>query len=228
MIRRDYILRMIEEFMQLLARISSLKTGQQWNEAFASLDQGLERLLGCSATGLARLTDTELLARLIKGEPTQAVRDKALIVSTLLKEAGDIAIQQNRLDDGHLFYLKGLLLLLDPVAWDDSLERPDYVPRVASFLGALQDRPLPRETLVRLMRHFERTGELAKAEDCLFALLDAGTSGPELVKFGEAFYERLKNHTDAQLLEGNLPRAELESGLDEFRQKTALLAIGSP
>ena len=33
MIRRDYILWMIEEFIQELARINSLKEGRHWSEA---------------------------------------------------------------------------------------------------------------------------------------------------------------------------------------------------
>ena len=45
---------------------------------------------------MAQLSETDLLAKLIQGEPTQVVRDKTLILSALLKEAGDLAAEQDR------------------------------------------------------------------------------------------------------------------------------------
>ena len=66
MIRRDYILRMIQEFVQVLSRLKSLKRGQLWREAGGVLDQEFQRLTGAGAAAVAQLTDTELLARLSK------------------------------------------------------------------------------------------------------------------------------------------------------------------
>ena len=45
MIRRDYILRMIEEFVRVLARITSLKKERRWEEAQATVDEELKRLV---------------------------------------------------------------------------------------------------------------------------------------------------------------------------------------
>jgi len=41
MIRRDYILRMIEEFIQALSRIRALKKDQLWSEA------AVEKAISC-------------------------------------------------------------------------------------------------------------------------------------------------------------------------------------
>jgi hypothetical protein len=70
------------------------------------------------------------------------------------------------------------------------------------------------------MQHYERIGEFAKAEDCLFGLVESSPRTPGLSELGLAFYSRLRNQTDASLIAGNLPRQELESGLAEFRKKT--------
>src|ERR1035438_4165378 len=99
MIRRDYILRMIEEFIQALARINALKQGQHWREAAGVVDEEFQRLIGMGSQAVARLTETELLARLIRGEPTQAVREKTLVLTALLKEAGDVAATQERAEE---------------------------------------------------------------------------------------------------------------------------------
>ena len=49
MIRRDYILRMIEEFAQALARIHSLKVSRRWGEAVADMDAEFKKLIGDGA-----------------------------------------------------------------------------------------------------------------------------------------------------------------------------------
>jgi hypothetical protein len=76
---------------------------------------------------------------------------------------------------------------------------------------------LPLETQARLMQHYEVTGQFAKAEDCLFAMLEAEPGNAALVQFGIAFCERLRGQSDASLASGNLPRPELEASLAELR-----------
>ena len=217
MIRRDYILRMLEEFFQFLARLQSLKRGQLWNEAAGALDEEFQRLVHAGPETVAGLSETELLARLIQGEPTQVVRDKALVLTALLKEAGEVEAGRNRLEPSRACYLKGLQLLLGTLATGEVDEFPDFVPRVEYFVTALAAAPLPLETQARLMQHYERAGEFGKAEDMLFSMLESGEQEPALIDFGVAFYERLRGWSDASLEAGNLPRAELEAGLAELR-----------
>src|SRR5215468_6688993 len=112
MIRRDYLLRMIEEFVQLLARLKSLKQEQRWEEAGLTLDEQFNRLVGADAHAVVQLSETELLAKLIRGEPTVAVKDRALILASLLKEAGDVATGQEKFEESRTYYLKGLHLSL--------------------------------------------------------------------------------------------------------------------
>jgi len=219
MIRRDYILRMIEEFVRLLSRINSLKRAQRWQEASVVADEQLRQLVGTDAVGAANLSDTELLARLIRGEPTQAVPEKILILTALFKEAGDLASSQGSMEPGRALYIRSLNLLLDTIARDEPLEYPEFVPRVDGLVTALQDSPLPLDTQARLMQHYERLGEFARAEDCLFAMLEFEPENRNLLEFGIGFYDRLRCRNDATLLAGNLPRVEVEAGLSELRHK---------
>jgi len=173
MMRRDYLLQMIQEFAQALARISSLKKGQRWNEAGEALDAEFQRLVGAGPQAVARFSDMELLARLVEGESTQVVRDKTLILATLLTEAGDVAVAQDRMEESRECYLKALHLLLDILARGEVSEYPEFVPKVEMLKEALKEAPLPAGTHARLMQHYERAGEFARAEDALFALLEA-------------------------------------------------------
>jgi hypothetical protein len=222
-IRRDYILRMIEEFIQALARINTLKKDQRGQQAAGAVDDEFQRLIGTGAQAVARLTETELLARLIRGEPTQAVRDKTLMLTALLKEAGDVAATQGRAEESRSCYLKGLHLLLETLAQEEVSTFPAFVPRVELFSAALRGSPLPLETQALLMRHYESSGEFAKAEDALFAMLEAEPGNAGLIEFGVSFYERLQRQSDAALAAGNLPSPELETGLADLRgRKNAL------
>jgi hypothetical protein len=224
MIRRDYILRMIEEFFQVLSRIKSLKRAQQWEAAAGELEQEFLRLVGSGPEVVARLSETELLAALIRGEPTAAVHEKTLMLTALLKEAGDLAAGQGRAEESRSCYLKGLHLLLEEMARGEATDWPEFVPEVEAFALALRGSPLPLPTQAMLMHHYEATGQFAKAEDALFALLDTEPANAKLLDFGLAFYGRLEHQTDAQLIAGALPRPELEAGLAELRHRKAALS----
>jgi hypothetical protein len=217
MIRRDYILRMLAEFFEVLSRIRSLRKGQKWHEAALLTDQELERLLHGDAKSIVSLSETELLARLIAGETTLAVREKTLVLVTLLKEAGDVAAAQSAPDEGRSYYLKGLHLLLWVLAREEASDFPEFVPQVEVFLGSLGVFPLPISTQAMLMQHYERVGEFGKAEDILFSMIEAQPGSPDLLDFAVRFYERLQIQSNDALAAGNLPRAELEAGLAQVR-----------
>jgi len=217
MIRRDYILRQIEQFVAMLAKIAGLAKNEQWQEASAVTAGEFQRLTGMDAREVVRLSETELLARLIQSEPTHVVESKAFMLATLLKTNGDLIAGQGRLEESRQYYLKGLHLLLDTFGRNEITERPDFVPAVEAFLAGLRDAPLPVKTNARLIRHYEQTREFAKAEDALFATLDVVPPSPELLELGASFYQRLLELSDDALTAGNLPRAEAEAGLAEFR-----------
>jgi hypothetical protein len=221
MIRRDYILRLIEEFAQTLSRIRALKKDRQLGEAGGLTEEEFKRITGLDSESLLKLSETELLARLIQSEPLHAVREKMFFLTTLLKETGDIAMAEGRAEQGRACYLKGLHLLLDSLAGGDSFEQPEFVPKVELFVAALADGELSVQTNALLMEHYERTGQFAKAEDALFAILDADPGNVVALDFGISFYERVLRQGDVRLTEGNLPRTEVEAGLEELRERKA-------
>jgi tetratricopeptide (TPR) repeat protein len=225
MIRRDYILQMIEECIQALTQIRALRHGRRWEEARQAVDAQCEKLAAAGARNLAQLSETELLARLALDQPTQAVRARLFLVITLLQEAGDIAAAEGRMEEAREIYLKALHLLLDVSAQDDPGGHPAFVPRVEGLVHCLAHAPVPIRTQVLLMRYYESTGQLAKAEDTLFSVLDATTNDPASVEFGAAFYRRILRQNDATLMAGNLPRAEAEEGLQELQRREVKAAI---
>jgi hypothetical protein len=221
MIRRDYIIRMIEEFTQVLARIRKLKQDQQTQEARVETEEEFKRATGLDSETVLRLSETELLARLIQSDSGQSVREKMLFLTTLLKETGDISVSEERDEQGRACYLKGLNLLLNSLARNEIYEVPEFVPKVEEFVAALADSELPVTTSALLMENYERTGQFARAEDALYAILEAEPGNQPAVEFGISFYERLQRQSDVRLEEGNLPRSEVEAGLKELSGRKA-------
>jgi tetratricopeptide (TPR) repeat protein len=219
MIRRDFILRMIEEFAQALARVNSFKKDGRWSEASEILDTEFKRLVGEGAQAVARFSETELLARLLHNGPTHVLRDKALILTALLNEAGNVAAAQGRVEESRVCYLKALHLLLEVLARGEVFECPEFVPKIGMLENALKGAQLSVPTHALLMQHHERTGEFAKAEDALFAMLEAEPDSERIVEFGVAFYQRMRSQSDAALAAADLPRAEVEEGLKELASR---------
>jgi tetratricopeptide (TPR) repeat protein len=211
MIRRDYVLRMIEEFIRALTSIRALKREQRWEEARQELEAAIKNLVG--APDATQLSESELRTRLLQAGPSQGFRDRVLLATTLLREAGDIAVANGHPEEGQTQYLKALHLLLDAPDENESRELPEFVPKVDQLVAALDGVALPLGTHALLMRHYEATGQFAKAEDALGRMLDAEPGNVRLIEFGNAFYRRLLAQSDAALTAGNLPRGEVEEGM---------------
>jgi hypothetical protein len=151
--------------------------------------------------------------------PSHGFRDRTLLGATLLREAGDIAIATGRHDEGRAQYLKALHLLLEMRDESEASELPEFVPKVEMLVAALDAAPLPLSTHALLMRHYEATGQFAKAEDALYAMLEVEPGNARLIEFGNAFYRRLLGQSDTALAAGNLPRNEVEEGLQRLMRE---------
>jgi hypothetical protein len=217
MIRRDYILRAIEECIEALSQIRALRQNRRLEEAQQTVDAQCEKLAAAGARNLAHLSEIELLARLAEDQPTQIVRQRLFLMISLLQEAAEIATAEDRIGDAREIFLKALDLLLGVLAQSDGGEYPVFAPRVEGLVQSLADAPLPVRTNAMLMQHYESTGQLARAEDALYSILDATANDRASLEFGVAFYERILRQNDTALLAGNLPRNEAQDGLRELK-----------
>lgn len=217
MMRRDYILNAAEEFGSVLAGILGLNKEARWENASTLTSEEFQKLVGVDAAQALQLSDAELFARLIEGEPTHLAETKIFMVAALFQAIGEARAGQNQVEEGRKYHLRALELLLDAMGRTAIGDRPDFAPKIETLFAGLGDSPLPTKTHALLMRYYEQLGEFARAEDELFAIAEIESPGPELLEFGAAFYQRILSQSDAALLAGNLSRAEAQSGLAEFR-----------
>src|SRR4051812_13651901 len=151
MIRRDYILRMIEEFVRALAKINEQKRQGNWREAEESLEDQARRLTDTDLATITTLTDTELLARLLQTGDFQAQTEKTFMLARVLIEAAEMAEAKSRESISRALRLKALHLLLHASLRGEVFEWPEFVPNIDLLLQRFSRAELPIHTQALLM-----------------------------------------------------------------------------
>ena len=211
---------MIEQFAQALARLKHLKRHREFPEAAKALEDASQTFFELDAASVFALSEDQLMARLISGESTHLIREKALMLVTLLHEAAELHRAQDQIEQGRACLLKALNLLLEVMLRDNpGTGLPDFVPSIQGLAQQLEGSALPVRTNAALMQHFEQTGSFAKAEDQLFELIASESNNSAVLDLGIGFYERLLRESDPALQRGNLPRTEVEAGLAELQER---------
>lgn len=223
MVRRDYILRMIEQIgvaWTALVKIAGLRANGQYEQVELLLDQVLRQHLGFGGDTPGRLSADELIALVRLGQTASVdeavITERLLLLGAILRERAELSVAQGNPDEAADFAAKALrvdLMVLVEEEHDDERARAALDP----LLGLLADYEIPGSLKEQLWLFHERQGEFADAEDWLFALLE---SQPTMLPEGIAFYERLAALPDEALRRGDLPRDEVVAALAELRARS--------
>lgn len=219
-VRRDYILRMIEQFGQFWAAVVQLAKEGRHQDALALIDQTRQQTLGLSATTIDSLSADELVGLVGLGYSprlgTGWMTDRLTMLGLLLRAEANTHAALHDHERSNDRALKALQVCLAALA-----DAPDASPQAAETIDLLAARfagqAIPPDTADQLWQHFERRGAFARAEDWLFRLLDGDRAPDDLVARGLAFYARLQEKSAAELLQGDLPPDEVAAGLAELR-----------
>ncbi|AWB47043.1 hypothetical protein DCC85_18555 [Paenibacillus sp. CAA11] len=214
MLRRDYLVRMIEEMTDMIATVFNLKQQKKYTEALWELDEQYKKQFRLNGTLVNSLSLKDLIEVFRMGDKIEA--DKLQSLARLMKEEGGIYLEQNKEDEAVIRYMKALHLFMYASFHGADRELWNIDREVQELRTAVKGYQLPVETEQLLMSYEEREGRFDSAEDSLYRLLKSGTTG---IGEGTAFYERLLNLEDEKLEQGNLPREEVEEGLAELRRR---------
>ncbi len=214
----DYILRLFQQFGRLWARVVFLANGSEYAQAQTEIEQATGDLFGLSPDSLLQIADADIVTKLQFDDRVNWA-PKCALLAALFNESAALYEAEGRLKDSYSRYLKALGLLLHVLTSGVEVDVPDNTPTVSELSIILKDVILPDETRTLLMGYYEQIGQFAKAEDVLFAWLDDDPSNLTVLELGMVFYERLGIMDDADLSMGNLPRAEVEAGLNELMSR---------
>ncbi len=212
MIRRDYIMRLVAEMVQVLARVVSLRQRQEYELALREIDAALGRIRDSQSASARECALEDWIALCRKHG--QAASGLEVAVADLLKEQGEVFALQDKGLQSHQARALSLGLFLEALLGEETFVSAELLGKVDQLLEETRDASLPAPVLGRLFKYFEARGRYAKAEDTLFAWLEV-EERPALEE-GLAFYQRLLARDDAELEWGDLPRAEVEEGSRAF------------
>ncbi len=215
MLRNDYLMRLIEQYIRAIALIKSLKMAKNHKKALTVVQDTVMQIFGVDAKFIDTIPEEDLLLLLeIDGKIDP---DRAVMLAGLQRITAEIYEEQDELDAAYFAYLKSLTLYLEVFIQEGDTLFPGYISEIEPLISKLEDYDLPWPVKKRLWRYYEKTGKYSKAEDMLYELMEDKEPETEILHQGIDFYERLLFKDDLSLNRGNLPREEVEEGLAKLR-----------
>ncbi|MGN7360570.1 DUF6483 family protein [Paenibacillus sp. SAF-054] len=214
MFRKDYLLQMVEDMVEMVGKVFGLKQQKKYAEALWEVDDLLSKNFRLNSKLLNSLSTEDMIEMFRLGGAIEA--DKLQGIARLLQEEGDIYLDMEQKDEGLTRLMKSLHLYLiaDLHGADHTmLKLPE---RVEELKAQTRGYRLPAKTDKLLLGYEEEQGRYDEAENALYRLLDQHEITEEE---GLSFYQRLMERSDAELAAGGLPRAEVEEGADGLRRK---------
>lgn len=219
MFNNDYIMRMIEQLVAGIALIMKLKQENKLEESAAALTGTLRKFFGLNDQSVEKLPYEDLIAISSLGGVQDA--EKCCLLAQLIKEKADLESMQSHSDDAAGLYVKALNIYISALLTDSDQNTATNRAGIDEIAGVVSRYVLPHATRKLLFGYYELAGRYAKAEDILFEMLKSGEEPERTAEAGKAFYARLMEKTDANLLNGNLPRNEVLDSLrfiDRYRE----------
>ncbi len=96
MIRQDYIMRMIEQLVKVLAKILFNKKEGSYQEAINNVDTAFKNILGLDFNLLNALSAKDIISLLEIAKDNSSINIKCIVIAKLLKERADIKNISNK------------------------------------------------------------------------------------------------------------------------------------
>lgn len=206
--RNDYILRMIDEMTQMVAKVLALKQDRKHIEALWEIDEQLSKQFRLNS----RLVDSLPVKDIIDMHSLQGIVEAEQLqgIALLLHEEGKIKLEMGDREQGLKSLLKALHLFLYAEQQGADPHAFQLHQRVDEILKEWKGFVLPVVVDELLLCYEEKRGRYAEAENVLHRLLARNAVNDAAAI---SFYEHLLSVDDGQLAAGGLPREEVLEGL---------------
>lgn len=217
MIRSDYIMRMIEQIVQVLAKIIFNKKAGNLAEAEINLENAFNNIIGLNSQLVGSLTSRDIITLLGINKDKQTAAIKCLFTAKLLKEKAELDALNKKNTGYEPDHHKILDLFLYGIINNDNanIDVSSYYDDVDE-IAQIINRELSPEKRFEVFRFYDVAGRYDKAENELFRLKELNF--PDIITVGKTFYKKLETTSDEILLKGNLSRVEVVSGFKAFLQ----------
>lgn len=154
MFQKDYILRMVEQFARVLARVMGLQASNQEAEALYGIEQAYDQFTGLNAELIRSQSSKNLIAMLSAGGELDA--DRCAMLAGLLKAEGGVHAAEKETTKSHHSYLKSLELLLEIILNDRPVTMEIDPEQITELITILSHYELPAEVETQISRYHEK------------------------------------------------------------------------
>ena len=216
MLKNDYILRLIEQFVRVLERIIGLKERGALHEALEFLQAETRRIIGMDGAMLEMLSPDEIARAL-------ASPDRIYVAARVVEEMRDIHAK----DDEHVrataLGVRAVRLYAKLGGDRGTFLADDSRKHAEGLAEQLATEALTDSERGDLLAAYEALGLYSLAEDTLFDMVEGASDPRTSVATGIDFYNRILSLPDAELEAGGLPRSEITDGMAALRNRLARL-----
>jgi hypothetical protein len=220
MLRKDYIMRMVEQIGRAVAEIVLRRKAKETAEVERLMEQASTEYLGLAFEFLKSQPVGQL--KMLFALDGELDVGKCIVAGELFGQAaaqlqgsGDSAQAAAMLMKSQDLYIEAYRVLPDR-------ERGIYAQKIVAMLERLPDREVSDQARLKFVDVYEAAGKFDSAEDLLFELVEEGVAGA--LELGLRLYDRLLRRKDEELEQGGLPREEVEQSLRELERTRAASA----
>lgn len=214
MIQKDYIMRMIEQMAEVLAKVLFNKEEGKKEEALKEIDNSFNVLVGVDSK-LINSLPIEHIAELFgisKDKPTGSM--KCIIAGKLLKEKSKL-LQETAAEESEQCLHKALGLFLRGILniGYTELDLANYIDDIKEIENDLRAM-LSSEEMFHLFTFYRKIKEFDKAENYLFHLKDVNY--PDIKRVGLTFLRELDTINSNNLAAAGLTTDEVKESIRIF------------
>ncbi|WP_282937805.1 DUF6483 family protein [Paenibacillus sp. RC67] len=209
MYRRDYLMRMIEQFTVSMGQVMFQRQNRRFAEAMELLTQAMKQLLGLNSKMVRALSVKDIITLLSTNGHFDA--GKGLLLSDMLVAEGDVLNDAEQEEEASTCLVKALELLLNIRRMEDAEHgMTDVDERIAAVLPKAQNIRMTPFMMEVLIEYHDTAGQLSKAEDMLFFMLDDDPGNTTAIEQGIAMVERWIKLSPEDIEKGNLSTEEIQ------------------
>lgn len=216
MIRKDFIMRMIQQLSNFIVKITTNKNAENYDEALRNIDSAFENILGLNFNLLDTLSADDIAELLGVSKDRSTGSMKCIVAARLLKEKAEVQKHIEKDDSLAMFYYqKALGLYLNGILTIENTELDitayyNDIKQIADKLGS----SISGDLMFKIFTLYKSHEEYDKAEDWLFRLKTSDY--PDILNIGLQFFKEITDVDEIKLRSCNMTREEIDDGLIEF------------
>lgn len=147
--QRDYIIRMIQQFIQALAAIIMARKAGKYEEAIEHIQTASQKYLETDISTFLTSEPKQILDR-FKTEANQIDPEKCIICGDLLNEMALISEEKKYVEAAVRLKILSLYLYVNAILEEKQFQVPQYIDKANALIEELMMQPIPDDVIEKV------------------------------------------------------------------------------